>query len=42
VHAFGHNQESFGSLDVDGTIFINACSLNERYVVVNSPIDIEI
>jgi Icc-related predicted phosphoesterase len=42
VHAFGHIHESYGSLKIDDTIFINACSLNENYLVAHPPIDIEL
>ena len=42
VHAFGHIHESYGSLEIDKTIFINACNLNESYMVAHPPIDIEI
>lgn len=40
VHAFGHIHECFGTIEQDGTIFVNACNLNEKYIVSNPPIDL--
>ncbi|HPE61452.1 MAG TPA: metallophosphatase domain-containing protein [Thiolinea sp.] len=42
IHAFGHIHEDYGVLEREGTVFVNACSLNEQYQVVNGPISLEI
>ena len=42
VHAFGHIHESYGTIKIDETLFINACNLNERYEFAFPPINIEI
>jgi Icc-related predicted phosphoesterase len=42
IHAFGHIHEGYGILEQNGTIFINASVLNERYQVRNPPIVVEI
>jgi len=42
VHIFGHIHEGYGQVEKDGTIFINACSLNKRYEVVNKPIVVDV
>ena len=34
---FGHIHESYGSVQIDGTTFINASSCNLRYKAVNKP-----
>ena len=41
IHAFGHIHESFGTLKIDETLFVNACNLNEKYQLAFPPIDIE-
>jgi Icc-related predicted phosphoesterase len=38
IHAFGHIHEGYGILEQDGTIFIDACVLDERYRLKNPPI----
>lgn len=38
VHIFGHIHEDYGVEEHDGTIFINACQLDERYQLVNEPV----
>lgn len=38
VHAFGHIHSGYGSLQADGTTFINASLLSERYKMANKPI----
>jgi Icc-related predicted phosphoesterase len=40
VHAFGHIHECYGVIEQDGTKFVNACNLNEKYIVSNPPIDL--
>jgi Icc-related predicted phosphoesterase len=42
LHIFGHIHESYGSLKVDKTTFINAAVMNEHYHLVNEPIIINI
>ncbi len=42
IHAFGHIHESYGQYEYDGTLCINACNLDERYLLRNSPIVVEI
>lgn len=42
VHAFGHIHESYGIYKLNETIFVNACSLNLRYLPTNGPINLEI
>lgn len=41
-HIFGHIHGGYGGDFYDGINFINASSLNERYVFTNLPIDIEL
>jgi Icc-related predicted phosphoesterase len=38
VHVFGHIHEGYGQLERDGTLFINAASVDVRYKPVNAPI----
>jgi Icc-related predicted phosphoesterase len=38
VHIFGHIHEDYGTCERYGITFINACSLNLKYEVVNPPI----
>ncbi|QLQ33898.1 MAG: hypothetical protein HZT40_22310 [Candidatus Thiothrix singaporensis] len=40
IHASGHIHEAYGVLEVDGTVFINACILDERYRVRNAPVEV--
>jgi Icc-related predicted phosphoesterase len=42
VHAFGHIHESYGVLEHEGITFVNACNLNEKYIVVNDLITLEV
>jgi Icc-related predicted phosphoesterase len=42
IHAFGHIHEDYGQLLKDGTLFVNACSLDLKYRVRNEPVVIEI
>lgn len=42
VHIFGHIHEDYGQSEKNGTLYINACSLNLKYEVVNPPITTEI
>jgi Icc-related predicted phosphoesterase len=42
VHAFGHIHEDYGLKEVNGTQFINACNLDERYELRNTPVEIDI
>lgn len=37
-HIFGHIHESYGTININGKTFINACLLNEKYQLVNNPI----
>jgi Icc-related predicted phosphoesterase len=41
-HLFGHIHESYGIKNINGTTFINACSLNRKYEIENEPIIIDI
>ena len=42
IHAFGHIHEGYGVTEIDGTKFVNACSLDERYKFKNPPISVVI
>ncbi|WP_020559270.1 metallophosphatase domain-containing protein [Thiofilum flexile] len=42
IHAFGHIHEGYNTLEQEGTLFINACSLNEDYQFKNPPIVAEL
>lgn len=42
IHAFGHIHEGYGIHEQDGTIFINASVLDERYRLRNPPLVVEI
>lgn len=42
IHACGHIHEAYGVLESDGTVFINACILDECYRVRNPPIKMEL
>jgi Icc-related predicted phosphoesterase len=41
IHVFGHIHGSYGYKFHNGTHFINASVLNERYDVVNKPLTID-
>ncbi len=38
VHVFGHIHEGYGQLERDGTLFVNAASVDVRYKPLNPPI----
>lgn len=42
IHAFGHIHEDYGVVERDGTVFVNACSADHKYRLVNKPITIVI
>jgi len=42
IHAFGHIHESYGVKEKNGTIFVNACNLDERNQCVNKAVELEI
>ena len=41
IHAFGHIHEQYGHTFKDGVLYINAASLNDRYVPANAPFEVE-
>jgi len=41
IHAFGHIHCGYGTKEEDGTLFINAASLDESYSPGNKPINVE-
>ena len=38
LHVFGHIHEAYGVEEHDGTIFVNACQLDERYRLAHEPV----
>lgn len=42
IHAFGHIHESYGFSEKEGTVFVNACSVNRNYQLVNPPIVVKV
>lgn len=42
VHACGHIHEAYGRVEQDGTVFVNACNLDEYYQMAFAPILVEI
>jgi len=42
VHIFGHIHYSYGVHEENGTLFINASTLNERYHVTNKPVVVDV
>jgi Icc-related predicted phosphoesterase len=38
LHIFGHIHEAYGVEEHDGTIFVNACQLDERYRLAHEPV----
>ena len=40
VHCFGHIHGSYGKVEEGGTVFINASVVDERYQVVNRPVEV--
>lgn len=41
MHMFGHIHEDYGTVEQDGTLYVNASTCNLRYRAVNAPIVIE-
>ncbi len=41
-HIFGHIHEGYGMLEKDGTVFINASVVDEKYYVKNKPVSFEL
>lgn len=41
MHMFGHIHEDYGTVERDGTLYVNASTCNLRYRAVNEPIVIE-
>lgn len=42
LHVFGHNHAGYGTVEADGTIYVNAAQLNDNYDYVNEPVIITI
>lgn len=42
VHIFGHIHEGYGMREIDGTVFVNASQLDERYCHTNKPVVFEL
>jgi len=42
LHVFGHIHEEYGMRKIDGTVFVNASVLDERYGMVNRAVEVEI
>ena len=42
LHVFGHIHGGYGRREDDGTIFVNACSVDEQYCVAHDPIVVEL
>ncbi|MCL7421771.1 MAG: hypothetical protein M8364_12785 [Methylobacter sp.] len=42
IHVFGHIHESYGVLEQDGTIYVNASLNNGYYHLVNAPIVVDL
>jgi Icc-related predicted phosphoesterase len=42
AHICGHIHEAYGTLQKEGTLFMNASVLNERYELVNEPVTFEL
>lgn len=42
LHVFGHIHDSYGTLVLDGTTFVNACACDYDYEPVNPPIVVEL
>jgi Icc-related predicted phosphoesterase len=38
IHVFGHIHHAYGTIEKDGTMFVNASSCNENYKPINKPI----
>ncbi len=37
LHCFGHIHQGYGKVTINGTTFMNASCVNEKYLVVNAP-----
>jgi len=42
VHVFGHIHESYGRMEAEGTLFVNASTCNERLEPVNPPVVLDL
>jgi predicted phosphohydrolase len=42
LHVFGHVHEGWGTAEVDGIRFVNACNCSERYRPVQAPIVVDL
>ena len=42
LHLFGHAHDGYGEWLSEGTLFVNAASLNENYQLANKPVEVEI
>ena len=42
LHIFGHIHEGYGVEERDGTVFVNACLLDERYRLAHGPIVVDL
>lgn len=42
LHSFGHIHEGYGMVDKEGTCFVNACNLNERYRMRNLAVVVDV
>ena len=42
MHIFGHIHGEYGTHVENGTLFINASTLNERYNVTNKPVVVDV
>lgn len=41
LHVFGHIHSGYGQLKKDGVLYVNASSCDERYKIVNKPMEID-
>lgn len=42
LHVYGHVHNAYGIVEKEGTIYVNASNLNERYQVANDPIVVDL
>ena len=42
IHAFGHIHEDYGVVKKQGTVFVNACNVDDSYRMKNVPISLEV
>lgn len=42
LHVFGHIHNAYGVVEKDGTVYVNACNLNERYNYTNEPVVVDL